>query len=264
MNENKKNKLHGELTSNSDKRRRTGPAKDDTIRLNKFLAEAGYCSRRKADELIADGYVKVEKKVCTELGTRVERGAFITVKGDPISLENHTLYIVLNKPKNVITTTSDELGRKTVMDIVRKQVRIYPVGRLDRNTTGVLLLTNDGELAHRLTHPSYGILREYYVKLDRTLKPEDALKISEGLDLEDGRTSPCELMIHPEDTSKVAITLTEGKNHEVIRLFDAVGYDVRQLDRKMFAGITAKDLAKGQYRHLTRKEVLGLKRAVRM
>lgn len=260
----RKYKLEGEQTSNSDKRRKHSEPKDDTIRLNKFLAESGYCSRRKADELIERGWVKVEKKVVTELGTMVHRGAFVTVKGDPISLEEHTIYIVLNKPKNVITTSHDELGRKTVLDIVRKDVRIYPVGRLDRNTTGVLLLTNDGDLAHRLTHPSYGVLREYYVKLDKALKPEHGEAIAHGLELEDGPSSPCDLMIYPEDTTKAAITLTEGKNHEVIRLFEAVGYEVKQLDRKMFAGITAKDLAKGQYRHLTRKEVLGLKRAVKM
>ena len=205
--------------------------KDDSIRLNKFLADAGYCSRRKADELIDSGVVKVNRQIITELGTKIHPGDFVTVKGDPVSLEPHNVYIVLNKPKNVITTTSDELGRKTVLDLVRKQVRIFPVGRLDRNTTGVLLLTNDGDLAHRLTHPSYEIPREYYVKLNRVLKPEDAQMISEGLELEDGRTSPCELMIHPEDKTRVAITLTEGKNHEVIRLFDAVGYDVRQIGR---------------------------------
>lgn len=235
----------------------------DMIRLNKFLADSGYCSRRKADELIAAGVVKVNRKVVTELGTKIHRGDFVTVQGDPISIEPHNIYIVLNKPKNVITTTSDELGRKTVLDLVKKQVRIFPVGRLDRNTTGVLLLTNDGDLAHKLTHPSFQVKREYYVKLDKHLKPEDAQKIADGIELEDGKTAPCELMIHTDDKSKVAVTLTEGKNHEVIRLFEAVGYEVKQLDRKMYAGITAKGLDKGKYRHLTRQEVQWLKKMVK-
>ncbi len=236
----------------------------DTIRLNKYIAEAGVASRRKADELIEMGKVKVNKKVVTELGTVIHKGDFVTVNGDPINREEHMIYVVLNKPKNVITTTSDELGRQTVLDIVKKRARIYPVGRLDRNTTGVLLLTNDGELAHRLTHPSYEIVREYSVKLDNALRPEHAEQIANGIELEDGKTAPCELLISPEDHSKVLIRLTEGKNHEVKRLFEAVGYLVRQLDRKEFAGITAKGLDKGSYRHLTRKEVMYLKKIVKI
>lgn len=252
------NKQRPQKKSQSQK---TAP-KDDSMRLNKFIAESGYCSRRKADELIEAGVVKVDKKVVKELGTRVHPGDFVTIKGDPISLELHNIYIVLNKPKNVITTTNDELGRKTVLDIVKKQARIFPVGRLDRNTTGVLLLTNDGDFAHRLTHPKFQVLREYYVKLDKMLKIEHAEEIVRGVELEDGKTSPCELLINPEDKTKVAITLTEGKNHEVKRIFEHFGYEVKQLDRKMFAGITCKGLDKGEYRHLTRKELQYIKKKV--
>ncbi len=234
--------------------------KDDSIRLNKFIAESGYCSRRKADEFIAEGAVKVNKKVVTELGTKVHPGDIVTVKGDPVSLQLHNIYIALNKPKNIITTTSDELGRKTVLDIVKKHSRIFPVGRLDRNTTGIILLTNDGEFAYRLTHPKFRVMREYHVKLDKQLKVEDAEKIVVGVELEDGKTAPCELFINPEDHSKVAITLTEGKNHEVKRIFEHFNYEVKQLDRKMFAGITTKGLAKGEYRHLSRKELQQLKK----
>lgn len=242
--------------------RKKNSSESELIRLNKFIADAGYCSRRKADELISAGVVKVNGALVTELGAKVHPSDLVTIKGDPVSIKEHNIYIVLNKPKDVITTTADEKNRKTVLDIVRKQTRIFPVGRLDRNTTGVLLLTNDGELAHRLTHPSYEIPRQYAVKLDKALKPADAQKIADGLEIDGEKMAPCDIIISQQDKTKVFITLTEGKNHEVKRIFEFVGYEVKQLDRKSYAGITYKGLEKGRYRHLTRKEVLYLKKLV--
>jgi len=244
------------------RKKKSSSSESELIRLNKFIADAGYCSRRKADELISSGYVKVNGAIVKELGAKVHPSDLVTIKGDPVSIKDHNIYIVLNKPKNVITTTSDEKGRKTVLDIVRKQARIFPVGRLDRNTTGVFLLTNDGELAHRLTHPSYEIPREYAVKLNKVLKVADAQKIADGLEIDGEKMAPCNIFISPEDKTKVFITLTEGKNHEVKRIFESLGYEVKQLDRKSYAGITYKGLEKGRYRHLTRKEVLYLKKLV--
>lgn len=234
------------------------------VRLNKFLADSGVASRRKADELILAGAVKVNGKIVTELGTKVERSDFVTVKGDPVKEKKNLIYILLNKPKNVITTTSDELDRTTVLDIVRKQERIFPVGRLDRNTTGAILLTNDGDLAHRLTHPSYEIERVYLALLDKELRPDDAKKISEGVELEDDTTSPCEVFINPENRKKVSLSLIEGKNHEVKRIFEHFGYEVKQLDRKSFAGLTCRNLNRGEYRHLHPREVNALKRLVKL
>ncbi len=230
------------------------------IRLNKFLAESGVCSRRKADDMIASGVVRVNKKIVTELGTKVKKTDFITVNGDPIKTVIHFTYVLLNKPKDTITTASDEQGRATVMDIVHSRARIFPVGRLDRNTTGVLLLTNDGELANRLIHPRYQIPRTYTVGLDKPLKPVDALMISKGIELEDGMTSPCEVFINPTDKSKVTLTLTEGRHHEVKRIFEALYYEVRKLDRKSFANLSTKGMSRGEFRHLTKREEFDLKK----
>jgi 23S rRNA pseudouridine2605 synthase len=234
------------------------------IRLNKFIADSGYCSRRKADELIAEGVVKVNQKVITALGTLVTQDAFVTINGDPIKNAGRYVYILLNKPKDVITTTSDEKNRKTVMDIVHSRSRVFPVGRLDRNTTGVLLLTNDGELTNRLTHPSSKIERVYNVGLDKPLTETEALKISRGIELEDGKTAPCEIFINPSDKSKVTLVLFEGKNREVRRIFESLGYEVKKLDRKSFAGITASGLSRGEYRHLTKKEANALLKLVKL
>jgi 23S rRNA pseudouridine2605 synthase len=233
-----------------------------SIRINKFLADSGVCSRRKADDLILSGVVKVNSIVVKELGTKVTHTDFITVNGDPIREFKQDIYILLNKPKNIITTTSDELGRKTVLDIVKKHTRIFPVGRLDRNTTGALLLTNDGELAYRLTHPSYEIERIYIVKLDKNLKLEHAKQISHGVELDDGNTGPAEILVNPDDNSKVTLKLHEGKNHEVKRIFEHLGYDVKQLSRKYFANLSVSGLALGDYRHLNKTELKELKTLV--
>jgi len=234
------------------------------IRLNKYIADSGKASRRKADELIRTGLVRVNNKVVTELGTKVAVSDSVTVAGDPISYRRRDVYIVLNKPKNTITTVSDEKGRKTVMDLIRNQERLYPVGRLDRNTTGTLLITNDGELANRLTHPSYRVERMYIVGLDKPLQANIAEEIVAGVELEDGKTAPCHIFIDPKDRNRVEMTMIEGKNHEIKRIFAKFDYEVVKLDRKIFAGISNKGLKRGDYRYLTFKEVQALKRFVKL
>lgn len=236
----------------------------ELVRLNKFIADSGLCSRRKADELISSGAVKVNGKTIENLSTRVGPTDFITVNGDPIKSFKHFTYVLLNKPKDTISTTSDEKNRKTVMDIVHSNHRIYPIGRLDRNTTGVLLLTNDGELANKLTHPKYQIERVYIAGLNRQINEKDALAISKGVETEDFSSSPCELYIDPKDNSKVTIILKEGKHHEVKRIFEAYDYEVTKLDRKSFAGLTTRGLNRGEYRHLTKTEIDKLKKLLKI
>jgi len=239
--------------------------KNEYIRLNKYIAEAGLTSRRKADELIKNGVVKVNKQVVAELGTMVHLSDFITVNGDPINISHQNLYILLNKPKDCITSTNDEFGRKTVMDIVKHSERLFPVGRLDRNTTGVLLLTNDGELANCLTHPKYQVMRIYNARLNKILRTTDAQKISEGIEIEEGVfTVPCEVFIYPDDKTKVMLTLTEGKNHEVKKIFEAVGYEVKSLDRKYYHNLSTKGLKRGEYRFLDKKEIAELRKFVNL
>lgn len=234
------------------------------IRLNKIIADSGLCSRRKADELIKSGVVKVNGKTITNLAYKIGLTDKVTVNGMQIKTNLKYTYILLNKPKNVISTTHDEQNRKTVLDLIKTRSKLNPVGRLDRNTTGVLLLTNDGELIYRLTHPKYQIERIYSVKLDKELQAKHAKNIAMGLDLPDLKTSPCEIFINPVDKTKVIITLKEGKNHEVKKIFESQGYTVKQLDRKSFANLTYQGLKKGEYRHLNRKELLALKRLVNL
>jgi len=238
--------------------------KKELIRLNKYIADAGFVSRRKADELIAGGVVKVNKKIVTELGTKISTDDNVVVNGKTIYVAHKYLYILLNKPKNCITSTSDEKGRKTVMDIVKIHDRVFPVGRLDRNTTGVLLLTNDGELANVLMHPKYKVKRIYNAKLDKVLTPTDAQKIANGLDIGDNiMTSPCDVFIDPDNKHKAMITLTEGKNHEVRKMFEAVGYEVKSLDRKYYHNLSTKGLTRGKYRFLEKKEITELRKIVK-
>lgn len=261
---NRKNTNQSERSRPGDKTFKSTAKLNEPIRLNKAIAESGLCSRRKADELIEEGKVKVNGKNIKELGTKVERNDFITVNGDPIPENVNTVYVLLNKPKDVITTTDDEKDRKTVVDLIKTQERIFPIGRLDRNTTGILLLSNDGELAHRLTHPSYTIVRVYNVLLDKKLNGDHAEKMSAGVELEDGKTGPAEILIHPGKANKITISLTEGKNREVRRLFEHFGYEVKQLDRKEFAGLNYRGVERGQYRHLNRKELIYLKKLVKL
>lgn len=245
-------------------------AKDSPIpsrgtRLNKVIADAGVASRRAADEMIAGGRVKVNGVLVTEHGVRVGPGDRVMVDDRIISDPERHVYILLNKPKDVITTTSDERGRRTVLDLVDVGERIYPVGRLDRNTTGVLLLTNDGSIANRLMHPRYGIARVYQVTLDRPLELRHAREIAAGVRLENGdRTSPCELDVDDRDRTTVWARLYEGKNREVRRLFEHFGYDVTRLDRREYAGLSVRGLARGEWRRLDRREISMLRRLVRV
>lgn len=234
------------------------------VRLNKFLADAGIDSRRKVEELILAGAVKVNGVVCTELATKVSKTDNVTVNNNPIKEKINQYYILLNKPKDFITTTKDEKDRKTIMKLLPDFGRLYPVGRLDRNTTGVILITNDGDLAYRLTHPSYRIERVYRVLLDKSLKASDAEAIARGVDLDGELSAPCEVLIDPKDHTLVLITLFEGKNHEVKRLFEKFGYTVKQLERKSFAGLEVMKLKRGEWRHLNRQEMLKLRKLVNL
>jgi 23S rRNA pseudouridine2605 synthase len=228
------------------------------------LADAGVASRRAADRLISEGHVKVNGTVVDELGTKVNPYDKIMVDDKLIGEPERHIYLLLNKPKDTITTTSDERGRKTVLDLVHSEERIYPVGRLDRNTTGALLLTNDGELANRLMHPSYGIERFYNVVLDKPLELKDARAIAAGdIDIGDGDvTGQTEVVVEDKDRTHVQIMLREGKNREVRRLFEYFGYDVVRLDRKMYAGLSTRGLARGDSRRLDRRELSALRRLV--
>jgi 23S rRNA pseudouridine2605 synthase len=233
------------------------------MRLNRFIASSGVTSRRKADELIVMGKVRVNGKVVKELGVQVRPYQDqIVVDGATVSLRERHLYILLNKPKDYITTVKDEKDRKTVMDLVHSHERLYPVGRLDRNTTGVLLLTNDGDLTEKLTHPRYEIPRVYHVYLDKPLARADAERIaSGGVNIGRGNvTSAVELDLSTRDQRDVMITLREGKYHEVRRLFETHGYEVQKLDRVSFAGITHAGMKRGESRPLTQREVKALKR----
>jgi 23S rRNA pseudouridine2605 synthase len=231
-------------------------------RLNKAIADAGVASRRRADELIRSGCVRINGLVVTELGTKVEIDDMVTVNGEPITRYKHLTYVVLNKPKDVITTSSDEKGRATVFDIVKIKSRLFTVGRLDRNTTGVLLITNDGDLANRLMHPRYGITRVYKATLDKPLRKDHMLSIAKGVELEDGPAQPVEIAIDPSDKASVLLAIREGRNREVRRIFELFGYEVKRLDRKEYANISTRGLKRGEYRHLTRDEVAELQRLV--
>ena len=230
------------------------------IRLNKFIANAGICSRREADQHIADGKVKVNNKVVTELGFKVKPMDDVAFEGKPIKREK-LVYVLLNKPKGFITTMDDPKGRKTVMDLVSAagDERIYPVGRLDRNTTGLLLFTNDGELAKKLTHPSHKIKKIYQVELDKPITEEDFLKIQEGITLEDGEVKVDNLAILSPDAKSLGMEIRMGRNRIVRRTFEHLGYEVVKLDRTTFAGLTKKELARGKWRFLKEKEVINLK-----
>jgi len=230
------------------------------IRLNKFIANSGICSRREADKHIAEGKVKVNNKVMTELGFKVKPMDDVVFEGKPIKREK-LVYVLLNKPKGFITTMDDPKGRKTVMDLVSAagNERIYPVGRLDRNTTGLLLFTNDGELAKKLTHPKHKVKKIYQVELDKPIKEEDFLKIEEGITLEDGEVKVDNVAILTPDAKSIGMEIRMGRNRIVRRTFEHLGYEVVKLDRTTFAGLTKKDLARGKWRFLKEKEVINLK-----
>ena len=229
----------------------------EPLRLNKFLANAGVCSRREADEFIQAGVVTVNGEVVTELGTKILRTDEVKFHDTPVSLEKK-VYVLLNKPKDYVTTSDDPQQRKTVMDLVKDVCpeRIYPVGRLDRNTTGVLLLTNDGDLASKLTHPKFLKKKVYHVHLDKNLTSHDMDQIREGITLEDGEIKADAVEYADQhDKSQVGIEIHSGKNRIVRRIFESLGYRVTKLDRVQFAGLTKKNLRRGDWRFLTEKEV---------
>ena len=230
---------------------------NEPIRLNKFLANTGVCSRREADEFIQAGVVTVNGEVVKELGTKVMRTDAIKFHDQPVSLEKK-VYVLLNKPKDCVTTSDDPQQRKTVMDLVKNVCpeRIYPVGRLDRNTTGVLLLTNDGNLASKLTHPKFLKKKVYHVFLDKNVTAHDLQQIADGIELEDGEVH-ADAVEYASDTDKsqVGIEIHSGKNRIVRRIFEHLGYRVVKLDRVQFAGLTKKNLRRGDWRFLTEKEV---------
>lgn len=229
----------------------------EPLRLNKFLANAGVCSRREADEFIQAGVVTVNGEVVTELGTKILRTDEVKFHDTPVSLEKK-VYVLLNKPKDYVTTSDDPQQRKTVMDLVKDVCpeRIYPVGRLDRNTTGVLLLTNDGDLASKLTHPKFLKKKVYHVHLDKNLTSHDMEQIREGITLEDGEIKADAVEYADErDKAQVGIEIHSGKNRIVRRIFESLGYRVTKLDRVQFAGLTKKNLRRGDWRFLTEKEV---------
>ncbi len=230
------------------------------IRLNKYIANAGVCSRREADRLIEAGEVTVNGEVVTELGTKIQPTDEVRY-GDKVLQREKPVYILLNKPKDYITTTSDEYDRKNVMNLVAGACpqRVYPVGRLDRNTTGLLLITNDGELAKKLTHPRYGVKKIYQVELDKSLSQEDFQQIISGLELADGFIAPDELAYVGESRREIGITLHSGKNRIVRRIFEHLGSEVVKLDRVYYAGLTKKDLPRGEWRFLRKDEVNILK-----
>ncbi len=230
---------------------------NEPIRLNKFLANAGVCSRREADEFITAGVVSVNGEVVTELGTKIKRTDEVKFHDEPVSIERKT-YILLNKPKDCVTTSDDPQERKTVMDFVKGacKERIYPVGRLDRNTTGVLLLTNDGDLASKLTHPKYLKKKIYHVYCDKNVTKADLDQIAAGVTLDDGEIHADAISYaSDEDKSQVGIEIHSGKNRIVRRIFESLGYKVIKLDRVYFAGLTKKGLRRGDWRYLTEQEV---------
>lgn len=233
------------------------PEIKDVVRLNRFIANSGVCSRREADTLIQAGVVTVNGEVVTELGTKVNiHDDDIRFNGERLKGEEK-VYLIMNKPKGYVTTASDPHAEKTVIDLLKGcSSRVYPVGRLDKNTTGVLLLTNDGEIAERLTHPSYDKKKIYQVSLDRALSEEDYHKILEGVSLTDGDVKADELeFIDANDKRKIGIEIHSGKNRIVRRIFDSLGYNVKALDRVYFAGLTKKNLPRGHWRYLTQEEV---------
>ena len=230
---------------------------NEPIRLNKFLANAGVCSRREADEFITAGVVSVNGEVVTELGTKIKRSDVVKFHDEPVSIERK-VYVLLNKPKDTVTTSDDPQERRTVMDLVKGACneRIYPVGRLDRNTTGVLLLTNDGDLASKLTHPKFLKKKIYHVHLDKNLTKADMDQIAAGIQLEDGEIH-ADAISYTDDFKKdqVGIEIHSGKNRIVRRIFESLGYKVVKLDRVFFAGLTKKGLRRGDWRYLSEAEV---------
>ena len=234
---------------------------EEEMRLNRYIAASGICSRRDADRLITAGSITVNGKQVKELGTKVKPGDVVRYNGERIKNERK-VYLLLNKPRDYVTTTDDPKERKTVMQLVRRACseRIYPVGRLDRNTTGVLLFTNDGELASQLTHPGYEKKKIYHIFLDRAVSAGDLNTLASGITLEDGFIQPDAISyVNPENKNEIGLEIHSGRNRIVRRMFESLGYRVTRLDRVYFAGLTKKNLPRGRWRFLTPLEVRMLK-----
>lgn len=237
-------------------------------RLNRYISRSGVTSRRKADELISEGKVRVNGDVVTEMGTRVSKGDVVEVNGMQISPLEH-LYVLLNKPAGIVTTTSDERGRKTVLDLIdlpqAEGTILFPVGRLDMDTTGVLLLTNDGELANRLMHPRYEIEKLYLAKTPKPVKPHELDLLRKGVELEDGPARADFVgYVNPPDEKQVGIRLHEGRNRQIRRMFAAVGHEIDHLERVNYAGLTSESIRRGKWRKLADYEVRQLRRLVKL
>lgn len=241
------------------------PQAEEEMRINKFIAHAGLCSRRDADDYVSAGKVKVNGKTVTELGTKVKKTDTVVVNGQTLTLEPF-VYILLNKSSGSITTTDDERDRKTVMDTIEDATgnRVYPVGRLDRKTMGLLLLTNDGDLAHRLMHPSYQVKKTYLVQPNRVLTEEELIGLREGVDLEDGFIKPDSVTRDPRKADSIIITVYEGRNHLIRRMVDHIGADVIKLKRIYYAGLHEKDLKVGRWRYLRTDEINNLRKLVKL
>jgi 23S rRNA pseudouridine2605 synthase len=240
----------------------TEPAPGATLPLNKYVAHAGVSSRRAAALLVKEGKVTVNGEVITDPGTKVLYTDTVKVSGKKVTVSSHFVYILLNKPKDFLTTTTDPQGRKTVQQLISKatEERVYPIGRLDRNTSGVLLFTNDGDLAQKLSHPKNEMKKIYHVGLDKPLTKQHFEKIMGGIELEDGIAKVDEMAYaDPKDKTQIGLEIHSGKNRIVRRIFAALGYDVKTLDRVMYAGLTKKNVQRGNWRFLTEKEIRALK-----
>lgn len=234
-------------------------------RLQKVIAQAGICSRRKAEELISEGKVSVNGKVVTELGTKINENNKVVVNGKALFNKERLVYYVLNKPRNTVATVSDDRGRKTVIDCLNDvKQRVYPVGRLDFDTTGVLLITNDGDLANKLTHPSHEVNKVYIATIKGEITKDDIATLEAGVVIDERKTAPCNAVLNKynkeKDKSIVELTIHEGRNHQVKKMFEAIGKEVIKLHRDSFAGISSKGLYEGQYRKLEKKEIEELKK----
>jgi 23S rRNA pseudouridine2605 synthase len=237
--------------------------KESLIRLNKFIASSGITSRRKSDDLITKGVVKVNGVVVSDLGAKIFPNDTVTINGSPINIKEKKMFILLNKPNDYITTTSDDKKRKTVMELVKSHERVYPVGRLDRKTTGVLLFTNDGEIANRLMHPKYQIEKEYKVDIDKNITDIQLKKLVKGIELEDGLAKAKE--VYTGKTKKeIFITIHEGRNHLVRRMIENLGFEVIHLDRVRYGFLTKAGLKRGETRNLKSSEILHLKELINL
>ena len=233
------------------------------MRINRYLATCGVASRRASEKLITAGRVTVNGQRVKELSLIVdEKNDVVRVDGKQVHPQRTKVYILFNKPRGIITTARDELGRKTVFDIVKVRERVFPVGRLDRNSEGLLLLTNDGELAHRLLHPRFEIRKTYRVKLNRPLEDPDLEKLADGVELEDGSMATCRARFYADDPLRIEVQIHEGRKHIVRRLFTAIGYDVKALKRTQFGPLALKDLRRSQWRLLSPTELFHLRKAV--